>query len=254
MTLKSISFDRNAPRPGFFVRTTDSITISTKTGVDINGLAILLENNPLNIIITDAKPGSIDSSSGGNLEQGTIINCIVPSGAHAQFNEFDINVRTARGRSGLQEPHKSLTISRCAGQSLIIIRNPKFTALEAANDLKDNGIQILSPNVSGNRMGRITVKATDMWMVVRSELYNPATMSNSELTHYRGLLVTAIDVPGSNESKYNHLTKLSKRIEKANSELEIMSDGNIEISQLLNGLTNKHVLIQALLQDLTIAT
>lgn len=249
MSLKSISFDRNAPRPGFFIRATDSITISTKTGVDINGLAMLLESNPLNIIITDAKPGDRHGSSGEELEPGTSINCLVPSGVHAQFNEFDINVRTARGRSGIPEPHKSLTVSRCAGQSLIIVRDPEFSALEAAQDLKTNGIQILSPNVSGNRMSRVTVKATSMWMVVRSELYNPSTMNNSGLTHYRGLLVTAIDVPGSNECKYKHLTKLLDRIEKAISELESIKSSNDEISELVNGFTNKQLQIKSLLQN-----
>lgn len=249
MSLKSISFDRTAPRPGFFIRTTDSITISTKTGVDINGLAMLLESNPLNIIITDAKPGGKHGFSGEDLEPGTTINCLVPSGVHAQFNEFDINVRTARGRSGVPDPHKSLTVSRCAGQSLIIVRNPEFSALEAAQDLKTNGIQILSPNVGGNRMSRVTVKATGMWMVVRSELYNPATMNNSSLTHYRGLLVTTIDVPGSNECKFKHLTKLLARIEKAISELESMNSSNDEISQLVNGFTNKQVQIKTLLQN-----
>ena len=245
----SISFDRNAPRPGFFVRQTDSISISTKRGVDLNGLAMLLESNPIQLIITEAKPGGRSKQTGVIVEAGTTINCLVPSGVHAQFNEFDINVRTIKENQGAHNPHKALTISRNVGQSIMLVRNPQFAAIDAAEDLKTNGIKVLSPNVNGNRTSRISIKATGLWMVVRSELYNPRLMNSSAMTHYKGLLVTSLEVVGTSAVKAQQLSLILERVEKAIVELKSMSNINNEVVEVQNGLSNKKNDIQLKLEQ-----
>lgn len=225
---KSIAADRNARRPGCKVRDCDSISLMTKTGVDLQAVGRLLDCTPITVIITETYLGGPSRDNPEvELPEGARINCITPTGVLCRHNIFDVNVRTARKHNANStSPHKSLAISRGVGQAFMIVRNPEVSSLDAAKDLQENGIQILTGRVSGNRQARVIIKATTAWVVVRAELYDQRSMSKSPLDTYRELTVKKVpnhDIT-LNPDSYEDLLQTERDIESALTDLQQFSE------------------------------
>lgn len=243
---KSIAAERHARRPGYKVRDCDSISIMTKTGVDLQAVGELLESSPITVIVTETHLGGFCRENPEvELPENARVNCLTPTGVMSRHNVFDVNVRTARKHNANHTPpHKSLTISRGVGQSFMIVRNPEVSSLDAAQDLLENGIQILTGRISRTRQARIIVRASTAWLVVRSELYDPRLMSNSPLSNYRELAIKK--VPSCNISlnpeRYEQLLQFERDIESAIADLKKFGEtGTLpnEVLRVREGLQEK---------------
>ncbi|MDW2320230.1 hypothetical protein R7127_08045 [Vibrio sp. 1159] len=168
---------REHRRPGYKVKDIDSFTLMTKTGASIENIALHLDTTPIMIMVTEVFPG-VESRRhpGETLPHAARLNCVAPDVVHYRHNQKDVHVRTARLHNLEQNARKNLALSRGVGQGVFILRAPNVSPIESAEDLRNNGIQFVVSKVSPNRQARIVVSASDKWLVVRSELYNPDAM------------------------------------------------------------------------------
>ncbi|HFG1874079.1 hypothetical protein [Vibrio cholerae] len=198
---------RELRRPGYKVKDIDSFGLMTKTGANLEDVALQLDANPIMVMVTEVFPGGASKKHPGEtLPQAARLNCIAPEAVHYRHNQRDVNVRTARKHNYEQNTRKTLALSRGAGQGLFILRAPGVSPIEAAEDLKSNGIQFVVSKVAGNRQARINVSASDKWLVVRSELYNPHAMLRPTLSNsghqLNNAIIECLKAPASGDYEY----------------------------------------------------
>lgn len=198
---------RELRRPGYKVKDIDSFGLMTKTGANLEDVALQLDANPIMVMVTEVfLGGASNKHPGETLPQAARLNCIAPEAVHYRHNQRDVNVRTARKHNYEQNTRKTLALSRGAGQGLFILRAPGVSPIEAAEDLKSNGIQFVVSKVAGNRQARINVSASDKWLVVRSELYNPHAMLRPTLSNsghqLNNAIIECLKAPASGDYEY----------------------------------------------------
>ncbi|MVC22400.1 hypothetical protein D6V10_08075 [Vibrio cholerae] len=198
---------RELRRPGYKVKDIDSFGLMTKTGANLEDVALQLDANPIMVMVTEVFLGGASKKHPGEtLPQAARLNCIAPEAVHYRHNQRDVNVRTARKHNYEQNTRKTLALSRGAGQGLFILRAPDVSPIEAAEDLKSNGIQFVVSKVAGNRQARINVSASDKWLVVRSELYNPHAMLRPTLSNsghqLNNAIIECLKAPASGDYEY----------------------------------------------------
>ncbi|HBC3592758.1 TPA: hypothetical protein KDZ08_004639 [Vibrio parahaemolyticus] len=233
---KELYVGRELRRPGYKVKDIDSFGLLTKTGANLEDVALQLDATPIMIIVTEVFLGGASKKHPGEvLAQAARLNCIAPDVVHYRHNQRDVHVRTARKHNYEQNTRKTLALSRGAGQGLFIVRAPGVSPIEAAEDLKANGIQFVVTKVAGNRQARINVSASDKWLVVRSELYNPQamlrpTLSNS--THQlNNAIVECLKAPVSED--YEYLIEFESQLVRVLDVLAERGEGKSENAQAL---------------------